>query len=224
MDKNTKSILLLIVVSLIIAGAFNFILGALLDPDSYKPVSHESPSSSQGITQAEQDAQAAGNSTADVSSLQSGDALQQTPAQTPESAVVPASISAAVQAGDYQDVQWIANVQKHSALLSKDVNELGTTSSDLGANELASYGQLLIMDTQSAIEENKQYVVSPKLQSAQKEWELALNDYSSAGELLSQAADKTNNVSNSDDTKRALSLVDSGSGHFGKVQEYLKTT
>ena len=82
----------------------------------------------------------------------------------------------------------------------------------------------MIDDTQMAIEENKQYIVSPKCQDARKEWELALNDYSSAGELMTQAAGETNNNNtDGDDIKQALSLIDSGSGHFRKVQEFLKT-
>ena len=224
MNKNTKSILLLIMVSLIIAAALNFLLGAFLDLSSDKPDAHVNSSSVLENTTASNVIPFTAQEAAQVSSPQSAEALQATSTPTPISALTPTSTPRHVSAEDYQDAQWIANVQKHSALLSNDIEEIGNTTSDLDSDKLATYGQYLIDDTQMAIEENKQYIVSPKCQDARKEWELALNDYSSAGELMTQAAGETNNNNtDGDDIKQALSLIDSGSGHFRKVQEFLKT-
>lgn len=150
--------------------------------------------------------------------------MQPASTQAPISGSTPASTPKTVPTEDYQDAQWIANVQKHSGLLSKDIEAVGNTTSSLDSDSLATYGQYLTDATQTAIEENNQYIVSPKCQGAQKEWELALDDCSSAGELMTQAAGEAkNNDTNGNDVEQALSLIDSGSGHFSKVQEFIKT-
>jgi len=224
MNKNTKSAFILIVVSLIIAAVLNFLLGSFLNLSSDKPDTRVNFSSVQENTTASQAAPFTVQNSAPESSSQSAEALQPTPTPAPISALTPTSTPRAVPAEDYQDAQWMANVQKHSALLSNDIEEVGNTTSNSDSDKLATYGQYLIDDTQTAIEENNQYVVSPKCQDARKEWELALNDYSSAGELMTQVAGgANNNNTDSDDIKQALSLIDSGSGHFRKVQEFLKT-
>jgi hypothetical protein len=131
----------------------------------------------------------------------------------------------AVPTEDYQDAQWIANVQKHLAFLSNDAEAVGNMTSNLDSDKLASYGQYLIDDTQIAIEENKQYEVSPKCQDAKNEWALALQDYSSAGELMIKASEDTeSNDTNGDYANQALSLIDSGSGHLNSVKEFLETS
>lgn len=131
----------------------------------------------------------------------------------------------AVPKEDYQDAQWTANVQKHSALLSEDIKAVGNTTSNLDSDKLATYGQYLIDDTQAAVEENNQYMVSPKCQDTQNEWELALKDYSSAGELMIKASEEAgSNNTDGNDVEQASSLIDSGSGHLNSVKEFLKTS
>ena len=224
MNQNTKSTFLFIVVCLIIAAVLNFLLGTVLDLSSDKPDTRVNSSSVQENNTTGHVAPFTVQGPAQVSLPQSAEALQPAPTTAPISALTPKSTPRAVPAEDYQDAQWIANAQKHSALLSNDIEEIRNTTSDLGSEKLATYGQYLIDDTQMAIEENKQYIVSPKCQDARKEWELALNDYSSAGELMTQTAgEANNNNTDGDDIKQALSLIDSGSGHFRKVQEFLKT-
>lgn len=223
MNKDKKSLLLLIVASLVIAGVLNFLLGTFLDVSSDKTGTQANSSSIQGLTNASQSAPLTVQAPDHISSPQSDEALQQTPTPSPISALIRTSTSRAVPAEDYQDAQWIANVQEHSATLSKDIEGIDNRTSNLSSDKLATCGQYLIDDTQTAIEENKQYIVSSKCQDSRKEWESALNDYSSAGELMSQAAGEAeNNNTNGDDVKQALSLIDSGSGHLKKVQEFLK--
>lgn len=209
MDKDRKSLLHLIVISLVIAGVLNSLLGAFLESGGNKSDTRENSSLIQGVKHSDQAVPFTVKGPANVSSQQFAWAK---------------STPGAVSAADYQDAQWIENVQKHSELLGKDIEEVNKTKSNLDSDTLEAYGQYLIEDTKTAIEENKQYIVSPKCQDAQKEWELALNDYSSAGELMSQfAGEAKNNDTDSDDIKQVLSLIDSGSGHFRKVQEFLIT-
>jgi hypothetical protein len=225
MNKDRKSLLQLIVVSLIIAAVLNFILGALLELSSDKTDTQVNSSSIQETIPATHVTPSTVQKPTSISSSQSAETLQPTPKPVPTFASISISISTSKAASteDYQDAQWIANVQKHSVLLIKDIEEIGNTTSNLDSDTLATYGQYLIEDTQTAIEENNQYMVSPKCQDAQKEWGSALSDYSSAGKLMIQAAGAKNNDTNGNDIKQALSLIDSGYVHFKKVQESLKT-
>ncbi len=224
MNKDTKSFILLIVVSLIIATVLNFLLGALLELSSNKTDTQVNSSSNLVTTPASRGSQSSVLGTNPVNPIQSTEALQPASTQAPISGSTPTATPKTVPTEDYQDAQWIANVQKHSGLLSKYIEAVGNTTSSLDSDSLTTYGQYLADATQMAIEENNQYIVSPKCQDAQKEWELALDDYSSGGELMTQAAGEAkNNDTNGNDVEQALALIDSGSGHFSKVQEFLKT-
>lgn len=209
MKKYTDSILFLIVASLIIAAVLNFLLGAIPELSNDKTVTQINSSSVQ--------------EPAPVSSLQSAEKLQ--PVSTSTSESIHTSTFRVIPPEDYQDAQWTANVQKHSASLSEDVKSVGNTSSNLDSDKLATYGQYLIDDTQTAIEENKQYKVSPKYQDAQNEWGLALQDYSSAGEFMVKASEEAeSNNTNVDDVKQAVLLINSGSGHLNSIKELFKTS
>jgi len=41
--------------------------------------------------------------------------------------------------------------------------------------------------------------------------------------MTQAAGEAKNNDTNGNDVEQALSLIDSGSGHFSKVQEFIKT-
>jgi hypothetical protein len=224
MKKYTDSTLFLIVVSLIIAAVLNFLLGAVPGLSSDKTATQVNFSSVQETTPASKAAAFTVQEPA-TDSQQSIEKLQPGPAPAPTSESIHTSTPRAVPTEDYQDAQWIANVQKHLGLLSNDAEEVGNTTSNLDSDMLATYGQYLIDDTQTATEENKQYMVSPKCQDARKEWELALQDYSSAGELMIKASEEgKSNDTNGDDVNQALYLIDSGSGHLNSVNEFLETS
>ena len=195
-------------------------MGALLELSNNKTDTQVNSSLNKETTPASRVSQYPVQEANPLSPPQSTEALQTAPTLAPISASTPKT--APIE--DYQDAQWMANVQKHSGLLSKDIEAVGNTTTSLDSDTLTTYGQYLTDDTQMAIEENNQYIVSPKCQDAQKEWELALDDYSFAGKLMTQVAGEAkNNDTNGEDVEQALSLIDSGSGHFSKVQEFLKT-
>ena len=223
MNKDIKSILFLVVVSLVIAAVLNFLLGAIPGLNSDKTDTQANSSSIRETAPASQVTPTIVQEPTHLSSQQSTETLQPT-STPPASASTPTLNPKTAPTEDYLDAQWIANVQKHSVSLSKDVEAVGNMTSNLSSDTLTTYGQYLMDDTQTAIEENNQYIVSPKCQDAQKEWELALDDYSFAGKLMTQVAGEAkNNDTNGEDVEQALSLIDSGSGHFSKVQEFLKT-
>ena len=85
---------------------------------------------------------------------------------------------------------------------------------------LAVYAQYIVNDTQNAIQENDQYTVSPKLQDAQKEWRVALQDYNSAGQFLLQGANEAKNGTGGvENFQKARTFSDSGTAHLKKASE-----
>lgn len=138
--------------------------------------------------------------------------VSQPQASTPQSTLV--SI--------YKDVQWGGNVQKHLTILTTDFNNVSNAANNPNYAELATYTQYTINHTQKAIEENDQYKVSPKLQEAQKEWRLTLQDYNSAGQFLLQGANETKSGNERFvNFKQAATLSNSGTSHLKRMSESL---
>ena len=122
----------------------------------------------------------------------------------------------------YKDVQWGANVQKHLAIIKSDFNNISKAANNSDYTELAAYTQYTINHTQKATEENDQYKVSPKLQEAQNEWRIALQDYNYAGQFLLQGA---NEMRSGNERlvkfKQAVALGNSGTSHIKRMSESL---
>lgn len=124
----------------------------------------------------------------------------------------------------YKDVQWGANVQKHLTLLKTDFSNVSNAANNSNYVELAAYTQYTINHTQKAIEENDQYKVSPKLQEAQKEWRMTLQDYNSAGQFLLQGANETKSSNERFvNFKQAATLGNSGTSHLKRMSKSLGT-
>jgi hypothetical protein len=122
----------------------------------------------------------------------------------------------------YKDVQWGANVQKHLIILTTDFNNISNATNNSNYAELATYTQYTIDHTQKAIEENDQYKVSLKLQEAQKEWRMALQDYNSAGQFLLQGANETKSGNERFvNFKHAATLGNYGTSHLKRMSESL---
>jgi len=92
-----------------------------------------------------------------------------------------------------QDIAWGINVQKNLRILKTDLDGISNATNNSDYTALAVYAQQTVNDTQNAIQENDQYTVSPKLQDAQNEWRVALQDYNSAGQFLLQGANEAKN-------------------------------
>jgi hypothetical protein len=124
----------------------------------------------------------------------------------------------------YKDVQWGANVQKHLTLLKTDFSNVSNAENNSNYVELAAYTQYTINHTQKAIEENDQYKVSPKIQEAQKEWRMTLQDYNSAGQFLLQGANETKSSNERFvNFKQAATLGNSGTSHLKRMSKSLGT-
>jgi len=120
----------------------------------------------------------------------------------------------------YQDIAWGTNVQKHLKILKTDLDGVSNATNNSNYTMLAVYAQYIVNDTQSAIQENDQYTVSPKLQDAQKEWRLALQDYNSAGQFLLQGANEAKNGTvGAENFQKAGTLRSSGTDHLQKASE-----
>ena len=87
----------------------------------------------------------------------------------------------------YQDSEWLAYLQTHMAIIQLDLEGLssaqGNRSGSFDTKVMIEHGQNLVNDTQTAIEENDKYTVSPKLQETQKYWRMSLQNYNSAGQF-----------------------------------------
>ena len=120
----------------------------------------------------------------------------------------------------YQDIAWGANVQKHLKILKTDLDGVSSAANTSDYTTLAVYAQCIVNDTQNAIEENDQYTVSPKLQDAQKEWRVALQDYNSAGQFLLQGANEAKNgTGGAENFQKAGTFSDSGTDHLKRASE-----
>lgn len=122
-----------------------------------------------------------------------------------------------------QDIKWNEYVQRYSPLLTADFSNLATALNNYDNNMLATVGQNIFDDTQKALDENKNYTVSSKYQEAQKEWELALKDYNSAGIIIIQVAkDGKAGNPNLDNLQKAMSIGDSGTAHSTRMSALLQ--
>lgn len=120
----------------------------------------------------------------------------------------------------YQDIAWGANVQKHLKILKTDLDGVSDATNNSDYITLAIYAQNIVNDTQTAIQENDQYTVSSKLQDAQREWRLALQDYNSAGQFLLQGANEAKNgTGGAENFQKARIFSDSGTDHLENASE-----
>ncbi|AKB82352.1 hypothetical protein MSBR3_1774 [Methanosarcina barkeri 3] len=120
----------------------------------------------------------------------------------------------------YQDIAWGNNVQKHLRILKTDLDGVSNATNNSDYITLAVYAQQIVNDTQNATKENDQYIVSPKLQDAQKEWRAALQDYNSAGQFLLQGANEAKNGTvGTENFLKARAFRNSGTDHLKKASE-----
>jgi hypothetical protein len=120
----------------------------------------------------------------------------------------------------YQDIAWGTNVQKNLKILKTDFDGVSSAVNNSDYVTLAAYAQQIITDTQNAILENDQYTVSPKLQDAQNEWRMALQDYNAAGQFLLQGANEAKNgTAGAEYFQQANISSNSGTDHLKNASE-----
>jgi hypothetical protein len=114
------------------------------------------------------------------------------------------------------------NIQKNERILKSDLDNISIAKNKSDYNALAVAAQYEVDHTQTAIEENDQYQVSPKLQEPQNEWRAALLDYNSAGKFLLEGIIEANSGKNGlESFQKAAALSDSGTAHLKKASEAL---
>lgn len=120
----------------------------------------------------------------------------------------------------YQDRQWEYSMSHHTSLLSTYIKTASDASKNNDFETLVIYGQYIANDTQKAIDENNQFKVSPKLQEAQEEWGLAIQDYNSAGKLMVKAGNEE--LANTDavaDINQYTKYLKTGNDHYNRANE-----
>ncbi len=120
----------------------------------------------------------------------------------------------------YQDRQWEYSMSHHTSLLSTYIKTALDASKSDDFKTLVIYSQYIADDTQKAVDENKQFKVSPKLQEAQKEWGLAMQDYNSAGKLMVKAGnEELANIDAAADINQYTEYLKTGNNHYNRANE-----
>lgn len=118
----------------------------------------------------------------------------------------------------YRDSRWENNKAHHTSLLSPYLKTVSDASRSHDFKTLVTYGQYITDDTQKAIDENNQFKVSPKLQEAQKEWGLAMQDYNSAGKLMVKAGNEgLANIDAEADINQSTEYLKTGENHYNRA-------
>ncbi len=126
----------------------------------------------------------------------------------------------------YQDEEWIASAKNQSKIIRTDFAGVSSARESFDADVLGVWGQNLVNDTQEAIEKNDNYTVSSTLQDAQKQWELALQDYNKAGEFIVTGADAYKNgniISATNDFRKAATFVKTGTESAKLAAAYVES-
>jgi len=134
--------------------------------------------------------------------------------------------------GVYQDLAWKKNFEQNSHNIDVDLQNIQTSektiqidkksnlTSEVNFNTdlLVSSEQTLVNDAQDALNESNNFTVSPKYQEAQKEWELALQDYYNGGNYLIIVANEGEiGKVNPEESKNGQSLLNSAENHKKKA-------
>ncbi|MDR7664844.1 hypothetical protein RG963_03390 [Methanosarcina sp. Z-7115] len=128
------------------------------------------------------------------------------------------TIACGCAGGGYQDRQWEYSMARHTSSLSSDFKTVSDASKSDDFKTLVTYGQYIADDTQKAIDENNQFKVSPKLQEAQKEWGLAMQDYNSAGKLMVKAGnEELANIDAVADINQYKEYLKTGYNHYNRA-------
>lgn len=89
----------------------------------------------------------------------------------------------------YQDEEWSISVNKWMPILSEDMTTLGTYATSGDYENMYAKARLLKADCKFALEESQGYTVSPKYEDAKKEYELSLDDFTSAARGIQYAVE-----------------------------------
>lgn len=128
----------------------------------------------------------------------------------------------------YQDLAWKENFEQNSHNIDVDLQNIQTSKNsaqidnksnltsevNFDTSVLVSSEQTLVDDAQDALNESNNFTVSPKYQEAQKEWGLALQNYSDGGNYLIIVTNEGEiGKVNPDASKDGQSLLNSAENH-----------
>lgn len=129
---------------------------------------------------------------------------------------------------EYQDAQWNTSFHNTLALIHSDLNaSIAATdmTNSLTDPSYTTAAQNLIKDSKAAINENNNFTVSPKLQEAQKEWGLGLNDSISVGVCMLNVSEATKNKNEAlamEEAEKLCSFGSSMSTHMNRADTLSK--
>lgn len=127
----------------------------------------------------------------------------------------------------YQDEEWKNMVIDNNYLISSDLDNVAYALEDMDFDYMYSMGNRLSTDSRSMLEESRKYKVSPELQKAKEEYELALPDLDRAGEYAMDSANKLksgNLNAGQIALQHCLNYINSGSDHIHNSMNEIKAT
>lgn len=125
-----------------------------------------------------------------------------------------------------QDAEWIAAMQAQSNIIQKNFAGISSCQDPFDAEGLAKWGQILVDDTQKAIDENDNYTISSDLDKAKEYWGMALRNYNSAGQFTVIGANAYLNgdeTSFSTNLEKASTFFNSGNADVNLTVSYIKS-
>ncbi len=120
------------------------------------------------------------------------------------------------------DHAWFGSVAHYSALLETNLDEISVTMNNRNYVALATIGQKIMDDTQTALEDNGRYTVSPMFQEAQSEWALSLTDLNNVGKYTTLIAkDLKAGIDDPENIGMWITYSDSAIYHMNRAVELM---
>ena len=121
----------------------------------------------------------------------------------------------------YEDDKWLSSIEKHVDVVKIDLEKFSEAATNNDYNSLAKYSDFLYKDSQSALDENDLYSVSPSLQNAKEEYRLMMVQANWAAVYTTLAINALNQGNNDEgikNTKLATEALESCSQHGEKFK------
>lgn len=126
---------------------------------------------------------------------------------------------------EYQDKEWARSAEKHTSIISQDLEDLSAAANTLDIYSLSTSATFLEEHTKVAIENSDSYIVSQELQPAKDEYRAGLIDANNAATFYTLA---TVYIKNGDTTSASEAILtandkmESSGNHFVNSSTILK--
>ena len=124
---------------------------------------------------------------------------------------------------DYDDEIWESSVRKYVAFFIDILDDMITSKQKADFYALKRLAERLIKQTDLALEEDKNYNLSPVFQEIENKWISGLMAYQIGGKCARDfAIDAKNGNVNAESGAMSAGFIDEGGNHIEKVGELLK--